>query len=190
MTLNLTMGLANFISEEKDGNTMPGVHYQKLNAVTHNDAYPVPRAQDCLDALVGPRMFSTMDILLTYNQVPMAEKDIPKMAFTTTIGLFEFTTILFGLMTAPATCKQLIELVFSGLQCTTLLTYLDDVIVFSKDFYEQVDHLNKVMIPTGSAGLKLKASKCVLYHKIVLPVTPPDERENLPNPENVGKILS
>ena len=87
-----------------------------------------------------------MDILLAYNQVPMAEKDIPKMAFTTKYGLFQFTTMLFGLMTVPATYQQLMELALSGLQWSLCLIYLDDVILFSKGFDEQVDHLDKVFI--------------------------------------------
>ena len=75
----------------------------KLNAMTHNDAYPVPRAQDCLDAVAGSRMFSTMDILSAYNQVSMTEKDIPKTAFTTKYGLFELTAMPFGIVAAGST---------------------------------------------------------------------------------------
>ena len=58
--------------------------------MTHSDAYPVPRAQDCLDVMGGLEMFPSMDILSTYNQVPMAERDIPKMVFATKDGLFKF----------------------------------------------------------------------------------------------------
>ena len=60
-----------------------------------------PRMQDCLDAMAGAAMFSTMDITLAYNQVPVAEKDIPKTAFVTKYGLYEFTKMPFGLSTAP-----------------------------------------------------------------------------------------
>ena len=133
MTLILTMGLTNFTSEEKDGSTRLCVNYQNLNAMTHNGAYPVPRAQDCLDTMVGSGMFSTMDILLAYNQVPMSETDIPKTTLTTKYGLFEFTTMPFGLMTAPTSYHQLMELEF-GLQWSLCLIYVDDVIVFSKVF--------------------------------------------------------
>ena len=84
-------------------------------------------------------MFSTMDIMLAYNQVPVAEQDIPKTAFTTKYGLFEFTTMPFSLMTAPATYQWLMELTLSGLQWSLYVIYLDDVIVFSEDFDEQVD---------------------------------------------------
>ena len=57
-----------------------------MNVMIHDDAYSVPRAQDYLDIMAASGMFSTMDILLAYNQVLMAEKDIPKAAFTTKYG--------------------------------------------------------------------------------------------------------
>ena len=78
---------------------------KRLNVMTYNEAKPVPRAQDCLDAMAGSRMFSTMDILSAYNQVPMAEKDIPKMLFTTK----------YGVMASPATYQWLMELALSSL---------------------------------------------------------------------------
>ena len=125
--------------KKKDGSTRPCVDYCRLNAVTHNDAYPVLRAQDYLEAMAGSGMFSTMDILSAYNQVPVAEQDITKTAFTTKYGLFEFTTMPFSLMTAPATYQQLMELALSGLQWSLCVIYLDDVIVFSEDFDGQAD---------------------------------------------------
>ena len=81
--------------------------YQKFNAITYNDVYPVSREQGCLDATAGSRMFFTMVVLSTYNHLPMAEKDIPKTEFTIKYGLFEFTTMPFGLMTAPTTHQWL-----------------------------------------------------------------------------------
>ena len=88
----------------------------------------------------------------------MAERDIPKMAFTTKYGLFEFTTMPFGLMTAPATYQQLMVLGLSGLQWSLCLIYLDDIIAFCRDFREQVDWLDKVLTVIGSVSLKLKGT--------------------------------
>ena len=107
-------------------------------------------------------MFSTMDILSVYNQGQW-QRDIPKMAFTTKYGLFRFTSKPFGLMTAPATYQWLMELVLSGLQWSPCLIYLDDIKVFSRGFNEQVDWLDNVLTWIGSASLKLKVSKCVLF---------------------------
>ena len=84
--------------------------YWQLNKVTRDVAYPIPRTQDCLDAMSGATMFSTMDITFTYNQVPIAEKDIPKTASVTKYGLCEFTKMPFGLSTTPQTYECLMEL--------------------------------------------------------------------------------
>ena len=154
--------------KKKDGSTRPCVDYHRLNAVTRNDAYPVPRSQECLDSMVGSGMFSIMDILSAYNQVPVAEEDIPKTAFSTKYGLFEFITMPFGLMTAPATYQRLMELALSGLQWSLCLIYLDDVIVFSEDFDEQVDHLDQVLTHIGSVRFETEAKQvCVLCDKSI-----------------------
>ena len=121
---------------------------------------PVLRALGCLNIMTGSKMFSTMDILSTYNKVPMVERNISKMALTTKYGLFEFTTMPFVLMTAPATYQWLMKLALSGLQWSLCLIYLDDVIVFSRDLVEHVDQFDNMLTWLGSAGQKLKGSIC------------------------------
>ena len=118
---------------------------QQLNKVTKDVAYPIPRTQGCLNAMAGATMFSTMDITLAYNQVPVAEKDIPKTAFVIKYGLYEFTKMPFGLSTAPQTYEHLMEFTLYGLHWSLCLIYLDDVIVFSHDFDEHKDRLDKVL---------------------------------------------
>ena len=86
-----------------------------------------------------------MDITYVYNQVPIVEQAIPKTAFVTKYGLHEFTKIPFGLSTAPHTYEHLMELTLSGLQWSLCLIYLDDATVFSHDFEEQIDILDKVL---------------------------------------------
>ena len=100
----------------KSGQVHPYVDYWQLNKVTRDVAHPIPRTQDCLDAMSGATMFSTMDITSAYNQVPIAEQDIPKTAFVSKYGLYEFTKMPFGLSTAPQTYECLMELTLSGLQ--------------------------------------------------------------------------
>ena len=90
-------------------------------------------------------MFSTMDITSTYKQVPVAEKDIPKTAFVSKYGLYEFTKMPFRLSTAPQAYEHNMKLTLSGLQCSLCLIYLDDIIACSHDFEEQIDRLDKVL---------------------------------------------
>ena len=81
---------------KKDGKVRTCVDYRRLNSVTKKDAFPIPRVQDCLDAVAGAVLFSTMDITAAYNQIPMRSEDIPKTAFCSRQGLMEFMTMPFG----------------------------------------------------------------------------------------------
>jgi hypothetical protein len=148
---------------KKNGKIRPCVDYRKLNIVTCKDAYPLPRIQDCLDAMAGATIFSTLDMTSGYYQVPVRTSDIPKTAFVTRQGLWEFKAMPFGLTNAPATFQRLIELVLSGLQWTTCLIYLDDVITFGSNFYEHLSRLKIVLERFKKANLKLKPDKCELF---------------------------
>ncbi len=158
--------------------------------MTEDDAFPIPRTQDCLDAVAGATLFSTMDITSAYHQIPVVPGDVQKTAFVTKYSLFEFRTMLFGLKTAPATYQRLMELALSGLQWTSCLIYLDDVIVFGKTFDEHLGRLAAVLQRFCEAGLKLKPEKCNFFEtevKFLGHVLTPEGV--LPDLENVKKIL-
>ena len=100
-----------------------------------------------------------MDITAAYHQIPVAEEDIPKTAFITKYGLYEFKTMPFGLKTAPQTYQRLMELTLSGLQWTACPIYLEDVIVYGKTFDEHLQRLRMVVQQFQQSDLKLKPSK-------------------------------
>ena len=151
----------------KDGKVRTCVDYRRLNSVTTKDAFPIPRIHDCLDAVAGAVMFSTMDITAAYNQIPVRKKDVHKTAFCCRFGLMEFVTMPFGLATATATFQRAMEIALAGLQWTSCLIYLDDVIVFGKTFQEHLRRLELVLGRILSSGLKLKPSKCHLFQEEV-----------------------
>ena len=175
---------------KKNGQVRPCIDYRKLNFVTRKDAFPLPRTQDCLDTVAGAKLFSSLDITSAYNQIPVREEDIPKTAFVTKYGLYEYTTMPFGLCNAPATFQRAMEIALAGLQWTTCLIYLDDVLIFSDNFDQQINRIQQVLDRIKLAGLKLKPSKCHLIRNQVTflghVLTP---RGIKPNPENIEKIL-
>ena len=102
--------------------------YRKLNSVTEKDTYPLPRVDATLDSLAGSKLFTILNLASGYWQVEVLEEDIPKTAFPTPYGLFEFNVMPFGLTNAPATFQPLMQLVLAGLSHEQCLTYIDDVI--------------------------------------------------------------
>jgi transposase InsO family protein len=176
---------------KKDGSVRPCVDYRRLNAVTKIDAIGLPRCSECLDAMAGAKLFSTLDITSAYNQVPVRPQDIPKTAFVTKQGLFEFVTTPFGMVNSGATWTRCIELALQGLAWTTCVIYLDDIIIFGKDFEEHIERLREVLGRIEQADLKLKPRKCSLLKKSVGFLGHVVSAEGiLPNKANIEKILS
>lgn len=174
---------------KKDGSVRFCTDYRRLNQCTKKDAFPIPRTEDCIDAVAGASIFSTMDITSAYHQIPVHENDIPKTAFVTKYGLFEYVTMPFGLCNATATFQRLMELALSGLQWSSCLIYLDDVIVFSKDFHSHISRLAAVLTKIQQAGLKLKPSKCrFLRNEVNFLGHVISEKGILPNPDNIKKV--
>ena len=153
--------------KKKDGSTRCCVDYRMLNKITVKDAYPLPRTDDCFDALFGAKWFSTLDLCSGYWQVEMEPKDKEKTAFITRSGLYHFNVLPFGLCNAPATFERLMELVMSGLQWKVCLIYLDDIIVYGNSFDQQLERLKEVFQRLKKANLKLKVKKCELFQKSV-----------------------
>ena len=153
--------------KKKDNSWRLCVDYRKLNAVTRKDAYPLPRVDDSLDALAGSIYFSTLDLISGYWQVPLSPDAQEKSAFTTRGGLWKWKVLPFGLTSAPATFERLMEQVLRGLHWSSLLLYLDDVIVFSASFDSHLDRLATVLQRFRQANLKLKPGKCALLQKEV-----------------------
>ena len=152
---------------KKDGKWRFCVDYRKLNAVTHKDAFPLPRIEETLTGLSQARWFSTLDMMSGYWQVGVSPRDQEKTAFTTPLGLFEFKRMPFGLCNAPATFQRLMQQCLSNELTESLLIYLDDVIVYSPDFRSHLQHIENVFQRLAKHGLKLRLDKCRLFQREV-----------------------
>ena len=153
--------------KKKDGSLRFCVDYRKLNKVTTRDSYPLPRVDDILDSLHGAEWFTTLDLRSGYWQVEVEPSDRPKTAFTTPYGLYQFRVMPFGLCNAPSTFQRLMELVLSGMCWEICLIYLDDVIVFGRNWDEHLQRLRQVLSRLQEAHLKLHPGKCQFFRKSV-----------------------
>lgn len=153
--------------KKKDNTTRFCVDYRKINSVTVLDSYPLPRIDESLERLSGANFYCTLDLAQGFYQVKMSDEHKPLTAFTTHRGLFQFRVMPFGLANSPKTFERLMELVLSGLQFDRCLVYLDDVVVFGKDFTETYRNLASVFDRFKGANLKLKPRKCKLFQNEV-----------------------
>ncbi|CAF1030452.1 unnamed protein product [Brachionus calyciflorus] len=136
------------------------IDFRRLNEVTIKDSYPLPRIDDTVDAFGGSYVFSTMDCAGGFLQVPLAEEDKEKTSFIANHNLYQFKVMPFGLCNAPSTFQRLMDTLLRNLTWKYCLVYLDDVIVYSKDFKSHMDRLELILSKFEKAGLKLKPSKC------------------------------
>ena len=153
--------------KKKDGSYRLCVDYRQLNFITYKDSYPLPHIDTCLTSMNGAVWFSTLDLRSGYHNIPISEADRDKTAFITRRGCFRYKVMPFGLTCAPSVFQRLMDLVLCGLTYETCLVYLDDIIVFSRDFDSHVERLREIFSRLKSANLKLHMKKCCLFQQRV-----------------------
>jgi len=125
---------------------------------------PIPKIDELLATLQGCEVFSTMDIRSGFYHMALDEESRAKSAFVTPFGKFQFKRVPFGLCQAPAHFQRMIEEVLQDYS-DFAVPYLDDIIVFSKDEDEHLEHLRLVFTRLEEHNLKLKESKCDFFNK-------------------------
>ncbi|KAJ9514787.1 hypothetical protein QJQ45_028458, partial [Haematococcus lacustris] len=146
--------------QKKDGILRMCIDYRALNKLTVRDRYPLPRIDELFDKLAGKKVFSSLDLQAGYHQIRITEEDVPKTAFLTPVGQFQFKVLCFGLTNAPATFQRVMNTVFKPLINKSVLVYIDDILVMSNTPEEHLVHLREVLQLMREHKLYAKMSKC------------------------------
>ncbi|WVZ97285.1 hypothetical protein U9M48_042834 [Paspalum notatum var. saurae] len=149
--------------DKKDGTRRMCMDYSALNDVTIKNKYPLPQIDDLFDQLQGACVFSKIDLRSGYHQMKIRPSDIPKTAFITRFGLYEYTVLSFGLTNAPAYFMNLMNKVFMEYLDKFVVVFIDDILIYSKTEEEHEEHLRLVLQKLREHKLYAKLSKCEFW---------------------------
>jgi hypothetical protein len=149
--------------KKKDHSLRLCVDYRPLIAVTTKNKYPLPRIDILFDQLAGAKIFSKIDLRSGYHQIKIRPSDIPKTAFSTRYGLYEYLVMSFGLTNAPAYFMYLINSVFMPELDKFIVAFINDILIYSKNLEDHARHLHIVLQRLRDHHLYAKFSKCEFW---------------------------
>ncbi|GJT19506.1 putative reverse transcriptase domain-containing protein [Tanacetum coccineum] len=153
--------------KKKDGAMRMCIDYRELNKLTIKNRYPLPRIDDLFDQLQGACCFSKIDLCSGYHQLRVHEADIPKTAFRTRYGHFEFIVMPFVLTNAPTIFMDLMNRVCKSYLDKFVIVFIDDILIYSKSEEEHEVHLKTILDLLKKEKLYAKFSKCEFWLKEV-----------------------
>ncbi|WVZ80533.1 hypothetical protein U9M48_028002 [Paspalum notatum var. saurae] len=156
-----------YVEKKDQGGKRLCVDYRPLNAVTIKNKYPLPHIDIMFDQLAGAKVFSKIDLRSGYYQIKIREEDIPKTAFSTRYGLYEYLVMSFGLTNALAFFMYMMNSVFMNELDKFVVVFIDDILIYSKSEEEHEEDLQIVLNRLREHKLYAKFSKCAFWLKEV-----------------------
>ena len=154
------MGHSGSVAKKKDKTLRLCIDYRQLNKLTIKNRYPLPRIDNLFDQLRGARVYSKIDLRTGYHQLRVGDTDIPKAAFRTCYGHFEFTVMPIGLTNALVAFMDLMHRVFQPYLDQFVVVFVDDILIYSQSEWEHEYHLRIVLQLLRDHQRYAKISKC------------------------------
>ncbi|GKC10809.1 putative reverse transcriptase domain-containing protein [Tanacetum coccineum] len=139
------------------------IDYRELNKLTMRNRYPLPRIDDLFDQLQGSSVYSKIDLRFGYHQLRVRDEDIPKTAFSTRYGHYEFQVMPFGLTNALAVFMDLMNRVCKPYLDKFVIVFIDDILIYFKSEEEHAEHLKLILELLKKEELYAKFSKCDVW---------------------------
>jgi hypothetical protein len=138
-------GCPALFAKKKDNSLRLYVDYRPLIAVTIKNKYPLPRIDILFNQLAGAKVFSKIDLRSGYHQIKIRPSDIPKTAFSTRYGLYEYLVISFGLTNAPTYFMYLMNSVFMQELEKFVVVFIDNILIYSKNSEDHAKHFHVIL---------------------------------------------
>ena len=149
--------------KKKDGSMRLCIDYRELIKLTIKNRYPPPHIDNLFDQLKGATYFSKVDLRSGYHQLKIKPEDIPKTAFRTRYGHYEFLVMAFGLTNAPAAFMDLMNRVFKKYLDKFIIVFIDDILIYSRTEEDHAEHLRIALETLKKEKLYVKFSKCEFW---------------------------
>ena len=147
-----------------DGGKCLVIDYRALNKVTRKFTWPMPKVEDIFSKLNGATYFTTLDLHAGYHHIPLDKSSIPKTAFNSPFGKYEYIKVPFGLAQAPAYFQELMTGILKDFPFA--MAYLDNIIIFSKTPQEHLcTHLHGIWETQNRLTSLWRKSKCNFFSK-------------------------
>ena len=157
------MRSSSYLCEKENGSLRLCIDYKQLNRVTIRNQYPLPRIDELFDQVQGSRVYSKIDLRSRYHQLRVQKSDVPKTTFRTRYGHYEFLVKPFGLTDAPTSFMDLMKWVFHLYLDRFVIVFIDDILVYSGNPEEHLEHMRIVLQTLREQQLYAKLSKCQFW---------------------------
>jgi len=131
---------------KQDGSTRICINYGALNAITIKDVHPILNIDECFPHLRKVKCFTILDLKSGYSQIPLDKEAKLRAAFSTRYGHFQWNVLPFGLTNAPGSCQRWINQILAPFLDKFVISYMDDILIYSRTIEEHYEHVKKVLM--------------------------------------------